>query len=247
MRTAAIVLIGNELLSGKIQDENAAWLARRLRTLGVDLRRISVVPDDPAAITDEVRRVHRAVDHVFTSGGVGPTHDDITLETIATAFDVPLVRDAELAALIAHYFGDRLQPDHLRMADVPEGCELIRTERMPWPVYNFREIYILPGVPKIFRAKFEAIAERFACGTIHLRNLYLNADEGSIAALLRQAQAEHDVMIGSYPRFDEADFRVRITVESRTPDAVDAAVVVLLAGLSPTAVVRVDAPISDRS
>lgn len=247
MRTAAIVLIGNELLSGKIQDENATWLARRLRGLGVDLRRISVVPDDPSAIIDEVRRVHAQVDHVFTSGGVGPTHDDITLATIAQAFGVPLVRDPDLAALIEYYFGDRLQPDHLRMADIPEGCALIRTEAMKWPVYNFREIYILPGVPKIFRAKFDAIADRFASGTIHLRNLYLDADEGSIAALLRAAQATHAVMIGSYPRFDAPDHKVRITVESREAEAVDAAIATLLGGLPAAAVVRADPPVSGRS
>lgn len=239
--TAAIVLIGNELLNGKFRDENAAWLAPRLRFLGVDLRRIVTVPDDEAEIVAEVRACAGRFDHVFTSGGVGPTHDDITLAAVAAAWGAPLVRRPELELLLRAHFKARLSEDHLRMADVPEGTVLLAGGEFPWPVVQFRNIYILPGVPEIFRLKFDAIAEQFRGERYFLRNLWLNSDEGAIAALLRSVETQYAVQIGSYPRIDRgADHRVRITVESRERERVDAAVSALLTGLPVEQVVRVD-------
>lgn len=241
MQTAAIVLIGDELLSGKVRDVNAEYLIPRLRALGVALRRVAIVPDERAAIEDEVRRAAALADVVFTSGGVGPTHDDVTIECIASAFGVPVVRHPELDAMLRQHFGERLRPDHLRMADVPEGTELIQGGELRWPVVKFRNVYILPGIPEIFRRKFDAIAERFRSGAFHLRCLYLNADEGSIAQALRDTQATHAVAIGSYPRIDAgAEYRVRVTVESREPEPVNAAVDALVRGLPPESLVRVD-------
>ncbi len=244
MPTAAILLIGNELLSGKIRDENASWLAGRLRSLGVSLRHICVVPDEPPAIIEALHRLHPAVDHLFTSGGVGPTHDDITLPTVAAAFGVGVQRDAELAGIIAAHFGERLRPEHLRMADVPEGSVLLWAGAMRWPVYTFRNIYILPGVPQIFRAKFDGIADRFASGAFYLRSLYLDADEGAIAAHLAYAQANFAVMVGSYPRIDDAGYRVRVTVEAKASAAVNTAVTWLCQQLTPAQIVRVDDPVT---
>jgi molybdenum cofactor synthesis domain-containing protein len=238
--TAAIVLIGNELLSGKIRDENAAYLIDRLRRLGVQLVRVTMVPDEPDAIIDEIRRVQPMVDHVFTSGGVGPTHDDITLQTIAAAFDVALVRNARLEGLLTKHFGERLRPGHLRMADIPEGSVLLwDTGPMRWPVYTFRNIYILPGVPEIFRSKFDAIAPRFADGAFYLRSVYLQADEGQIAQTLADVEQKFGVQIGSYPRLGHAEYKVRVTIEAREPAPVDAAVEALLTALPDAQVVRV--------
>jgi molybdenum cofactor synthesis domain-containing protein len=240
MRTAAIVLIGNELLSGKIRDENASWLTGRLRALGVQLRRVVMIPDEPEIIVDELRRLAPTVDDVFTSGGVGPTHDDLTIESVAAAFGVSIVREPRLEAILRAHFGERLRPDHLRMADVPEGTELIEGGDIRWPVVHFRNLWILPGVPQIFRAKFDAIASRFRDGAFFLRSVYLDADEGAVAPVLRDLQARFGVEVGSYPRIDEADHRVRVTIEARAAAPVDAAAAALLAALPVEQVVRAD-------
>lgn len=240
MRTAAIVLIGNELLSGKVVDTNAAWLIGRLRALGVDLRRVAVVPDVAGDIVDEVRRCSAAYHAVFTSGGVGPTHDDITLESIAAAFDVGLERHPRLEKLMRDHFGDRLTDDHLRMADLPAGTELIEGGEIRWPVIVVRNVWVLPGVPEIFRAKFDAVAERFRDGAFFLRSIWLDADEGTIARRLRAIEAEHGVAVGSYPRWGGADYRLRVTIEARKPDPVDAAMGALIAALPADWIVRVD-------
>lgn len=247
MRTAAIILIGNELLSGKVVDTNAAWLIGRLRALGVDLRRVVIVPDVEAEIVAEVRRCSEAFDAVFTSGGVGPTHDDITLPSIAAAFGVPLEREPSLEALMRRHFGERLTDDHLRMAELPRGTELIMGGPIRWPVICVSNVYVLPGVPQIFRAKFESIEERFRDGAFHLRSVYLNADEGTIAERLRALEADHGVSVGSYPRLGDDAFRVRVTVEARSAAPVDAAVDALLAACPPAWIVRVDAPLGAAS
>ena len=244
MSTAAIVLIGDELLSGKFVDENARYLIPRLRGLGVRLQRVSLIADEAEAIGDEVRRASAAVDHVFTSGGVGPTHDDITVPSIAAAFGVPVERPPALEALVRSYFGDRLTDAHLRLSEVPLGTELVYGDDLRWPVTVFRNIYILPGIPQIFRLKFESIAERFRDGEFHLRCLYLNADEGAIADLLRAAAQRFEaVSIGSYPRFGAEDHKVKITVEGREAALVNAVVEGLVESLPADSVVRYDPPL----
>lgn len=238
--TAAIVLIGNELLSGKIRDANAVYAIGRLRELGVQLKRLAVVPDEAEPIRTELRFAAERFDHVFTSGGIGPTHDDITLECVAAAFGVPLRRNRELETILREHFRERLNEDHLRMAEVPEGTGLIHGGEMRWPVLHFRNIYILPGIPEIFRAKFDAIAERFRAGGFWLRSVYLNADEGTIARHLRDLEARFPVRVGSYPRLDATDHRIRVTIEARDAAPVDAATDHLVAILEPTWIVRVD-------
>jgi len=239
---AAIVLIGNELLSGKIRDENAYYLAGRLRALGVSLRRVAVVPDEEAAIVDEVRRCASNYTYVFTSGGVGPTHDDITLPSIARAFDRPLVLEPALEAPLRAHFGARLTQGHLRMATVPEGTTLVRGEDFWWPAMVLHNVHILPGIPEIFRANFETLAPRFRAAPFYLASAYLDADEGTIADALEALERDFGVAVGSYPRIDaEADHRVRVTVEARERDAVERATAALLARLSDAArVIRVD-------
>ncbi|HUG35445.1 MAG TPA: competence/damage-inducible protein A, partial [Candidatus Limnocylindrales bacterium] len=155
-KTAGIVLIGNELLSGKVVDANASYLCRELRALGVEVRKIAVVPDEVDLIANEVREFSRAYDVVFTSGGVGPTHDDVTIEGVARAIGVPVVRDPRLVALIERYAKGRVNAARLRMAEVPEGAALIHAENLMFPAVVARNVHILPGVPEIFRQKFEA-------------------------------------------------------------------------------------------
>ena len=229
---AAILLIGNELLSGKIRDENAYWLCGALRALGVRVRHVAVVPDEEDAIVEALRRLSGAVDHLFTSGGVGPTHDDITLESVAAAFGVPLYEEPALATQLKAFFQARLTDAHLRMARIPEGSTLIQIPESPWPIYQFKNIYIFPGIPHILQRKFSAIAERFRASSFSLARLYLDADEGSIAALLEEVERRYAVEIGSYPRTRrEEHHRVLITIEAKDEARVEAAVEELITSL----------------
>lgn len=241
MKNAAIILIGNELLTGKIRDENGYYLMRRLRGLGVELGRLVVVPDVEGEIVAELRHCSTTYDFVFTSGGVGPTHDDITLESIAAAFGVGIERNPTIETVLRDHFQDRITPAHLRMADLPVGMTLLEDEAIRWPVLVYKNVYVLPGIPQLFRAKFEAIADRFRHGQFFLRSLYLQQDEAEIATLLADVEREHGVSIGSYPRWGGADYRLRITIESRDAATVDNAAAALLAGLDPNSVVRFDA------
>src|SRR5436189_1651822 len=156
-KTAGIILIGNEILSGKIADVNAAYLCRELRQLGVDVRRISVVPDEVELIAREVVAQSRDFDVVFTSGGVGPTHDDVTIEGVARAMGVPVVRHPRLVATLERYYRDKVTDAALRMAEIPEGAELITGNGLRFPNVAMRNVYVLPGVPEIFRRKFDAM------------------------------------------------------------------------------------------
>jgi molybdenum cofactor synthesis domain-containing protein len=223
---AAILLIGNELLSGKVVDENARYLTRELRELGVTLARIEVIPDDAADITATVRALSARHDYVFTSGGVGPTHDDVTLAAVGAAFGMPLARNAELEALLRAGMGARLHERDLVMADVPTGARLEHGARgsSSWPVVVVENVWILPGVPSIFRRKFESVRERFRAAPIHARAVYSREGEGPIAAFLDEVVAAYpSVEVGSYPHLDAPDYRVKITLDGRDRAAVDAA------------------------
>lgn len=244
-RTAAIVVIGNEVLSGKVREENAAFLIGRLRELGVELKRIFVVPDEQDAIVDAVRATYRKYDHVFCSGGIGPTHDDITVESVALALDVPVVRSPALVELIERHHRERhpdgsLPPEAYRLAEVPQGARLIQHAGIWYPAIAFEELYLLPGVPMLFRHQFDALADRFRDAPFHLRELYLSVGEVTITAALDAVVARHpDVAMGSYPRFDaEADYRVKLTVESRDAAAVQRAFEDLKASLPRGAILR---------
>src|SRR5689334_12761079 len=189
---AAILLIGNELLSGKVEDENARYLTRELRELGVTLARVEVIPDVADEISETVRALSERYDLVFTSGGVGPTHDDVTLPAVAAAFGMDVARNPELEALLRAGAGERLHERDLRMADVPTGARLEYGPRGPgasWPVVVVRNVWILPGVPKIFRRKFETIRELFRTAPIHARAVYSREGEGPIAAILDEVVA----------------------------------------------------------
>ena len=155
--TAGAVLIGNELLSGKVHESNLIELARTLRALGIALRRVVMVPDEISEIAEEVRAQNRAFDVVFTSGGVGPTHDDVTIEAIASAFGASVEIDPTMESLLKNAYGDRMTEGHRRMALVPAGAELATTPEILWPTVVYRNIWILPGVPHIFAMKMSLV------------------------------------------------------------------------------------------
>ncbi|MBI2526983.1 MAG: competence/damage-inducible protein A [Candidatus Rokubacteria bacterium] len=239
-KTAGIVLIGNELLSGKVADVNASYLCRELRALGVTVRRISVIPDEADLIAAEVTAQSRAFDVVFTSGGVGPTHDDVTIEGVARAVGVPVVRDPRLVELLRGFYQDRLTDARLKMAEVPQGAELEAGDRLRFPAIGIRNIYILPGVPEIFRQKFEALKERFREPPFFLTAVFVNMGEGTLADYLNDLLRRHpDLMLGSYPEFSNPEYKVKVTLESKNRELMERAVAELLGELPSDAVVRV--------
>jgi FAD synthetase len=240
-KTAGILLVGNEILSGKIEDANAAYLCRELRVLGVDVRRITVIPDEVDVIAREVLAASGEFDIVFTSGGVGPTHDDVTIEGVARAMKTRVVRHPALVATMERHYGDRVTEAHLKMADVPEGAELVPTEGRRFPTIVVRNVYILPGVPEIFRQKFEAIRDRFRDDPIHLKSVFVRIGEGTLTAYLNELLERFPaLMLGSYPEFSNPDYRVKVTLESRDRAYVDEALAEFLRRLPGDAIVRVD-------
>lgn len=241
MSTAAIILVGDEILSGKIRDENAHFLIGELRGLGVDLRRIAVVPDVLGDIAAAVGEAAARYDHVFTSGGVGPTHDDLTMEGVARAFGARVVRHPQLEALLRGYYGERLEERNLRMADIPDGAHFeVGDGGMGWPVIAMRNVYILPGVPELFKRKFLSIRERFRERPFHLRAVFTSSEEGAIAHHLDRIVAAYaTVQVGSYPSFASSEYKVKVTVEGKDADAVTAACDELVRALG-AAVVRVE-------
>jgi molybdenum cofactor synthesis domain-containing protein len=240
--TAGIVVIGDEILSGKFADENAAFLIRELRDLGVDLRRISIIPDDLDDIATTVPDFSRRFDLVFTSGGVGPTHDDLTISGIARGFGTGIIRHPDLERRVRAYWGEKLAGANLRLADVPEGAELVFGHDTTWPVVSYRNVYILPGVPALFKRKFVDIRDRFRTVPVVTARIYSLGDEGELAPHLDAVVAAHpSVKIGSYPRFSEKDFRVLLTLEGRDGAEVGAACTALAALLG-ALVVRTEGP-----
>lgn len=221
MPTAAGIIIGNEILTGKFADENGPFLIRRLRELGVDLKRLVTIADDRSVIAREVAYASEHFDHVFTTGGVGPTHDDVTLEAVAMAFDETVVAHPDLMKLLD---AAGLSDFHSqRMATVPQSTELLWDGNVSFPVVSVRNVYVFPGVPKLFRLKFEGLAHRFSGPAILTRRLYTPRRESEIAAVLADAQDSWpDVDIGSYPRFGGEPWKVIVTLESRDATAVEA-------------------------
>jgi len=240
-KTAGILLIGNEILSGKITDSNAAYLCRELRALGVEVRRITVIPDEIDLIAAEVRAFSAAYDVVFTSGGVGPTHDDVTIEGVARALDVPVIREPRLVEVLERYFKGQLNEARLKMAEVPQGAELTADGALVFPAVVVRNIYILPGVPEIFRQKFDSLKERFRETPFHLCCVYVSIGEGTLADHLNAVLAAHpDLMLGSYPEFANPDYKVKVTLESKDRALMEQAVAELLGRLPADAVIRVE-------
>jgi molybdenum cofactor synthesis domain-containing protein len=242
MATAGIIVIGDEILSGKFVEENAQFLIGELRALGVDLRRVVFIPDVADDIVEAVLDLSARYTHVFTSGGVGPTHDDVTMVAIARAFETSIVRHAELEQRVRAYWGDKLVEPNLRLADIPDGAELVYGKDAVWPVVAYRNVYILPGVPALFRRKFVDIRDRFRTEVVTIARIYIDADEGQIANDLDAAVAAHaSVKIGSYPRFSEKDFKVLVTLEGRDAADVGAAFALLVERIG-ARVVRSEAP-----
>lgn len=214
--TAAMLVIGDEILSGRTREANAYHLAGRLSPLGIDLREIRVVPDDHDGIVTALRALSAAHTHVFTSGGIGPTHDDITADAVAAAFDVEVeVRDEARAMLQAAVGASRtLTAEHLRMARIPRTATLIDNRISGAPGFSIANVHVMAGVPSIFVAMLDAVLPQLEAGRPVLSDeLRFEVGEGRIAAPLRELAAElPDLSIGSYPFHDGSTYGTNIVV-----------------------------------
>jgi molybdenum cofactor synthesis domain-containing protein len=198
--TSGIIIIGDEILSGMVQDQNAFFMAGELKSLGVALRRIVVTPDEIEEIAKTVKGFSEEFDYVFTSGGVGPTHDDVTIEGVSRAFGVRTVPNAFLLDLLAQRYGEKIPRERRKTVLVPEGAELIKVDGLKFPLLKFRNVYIFPGIPKLLREKFTALESGFQGESLYLKKVSVDEEESQITALLNRVVNRHNgVKIGSYP------------------------------------------------
>src|SRR5579864_2477040 len=215
MVTACVLIIGNEILSGRTQDANLAFLAQGLNEVGIRLREARVIPDDTETIVATVNEVRAKFDYVFTTGGIGPTHDDITSASVAQAFGVPLILHPEAKRILeSHYPPGGLNEARLRMAQVPEGAVLLPNPISRAPGFRIGNVFVLPGVPQIMQAIFNELKHRLQGGDRMLsRSVSCALGEGTIARDLAALQQRYgDLEIGSYPYFRRSDFGVTLVV-----------------------------------
>ncbi len=214
--TVSLLLIGTELLTGKIVDTNGAHAIRQLNALGATTLEVRIVLDTTEVIAGAINELRAKSDFLITSGGIGPTHDDLTMDAVGEAFGVSSVHRPDLQDHIDRVFGDDEQKHRVwsRMASVPDGCELLHEKGLFWPVYRIQNVFVLPGVPQIFVRQFDFIKDQFRGSPKSLTVLYMSVGEGKIAEPLSAATTRFPgVDFGSYPVIDSSEFRTRITVE----------------------------------
>jgi molybdenum cofactor synthesis domain-containing protein len=240
-KTAGIVIIGNEVLSGKTRDTNSHFFCTELRQLGVELQKISTIQDDIEIIGKEVAAFSKRFDYVFTSGGVGPTHDDVTIEGVAHGLGLKVVRHPDIERRMRLRLGDQVNEARLRMANVPEGATLLATEAPFAAIVKIRNIYIFPGIPRILEERFHAIKETFRDTPYYLKNVYVRYGEGVIASILNDLLVKFpNLMLGSYPVLDVPDYKVKVTLESKDANYLEQALRAFIATLPADAVHRLD-------
>ena len=215
--TAAIMVIGDEILSGRTKDKNIGWLAEQLNAQGIQLVEARVIADKKKIIVETVQALSKDYDLVFTSGGIGPTHDDITTDAIAAAFEVRVICHPEAERrLIAHYANTNLEFNAARkkMADIPDTASLIDNPLSAAPGYIIGNVHVLPGVPRILQAMFEGLKSKLPGGIVMTRiTVRCSTGEGNIAMILADVEAHHDgVSIGSYPYMKPGHFGTAVVV-----------------------------------
>lgn len=243
--SVAGLVIGNEVLTAKVQDANGALLIRRLRERGIALTSLHLVPDEVDALVEAVGLARRRARFVITSGGVGPTHDDVTVRAVALALHRPVVRLPELEGHLRAHYGARPMPEAaLRMAEAPAGSVLLPSDDARFPVVACDGVFLLPGIPELFRVQLEAVLGHLPGQPLALGQLFLGVGEPEIARALDQvALALPQVALGSYPTWgDAAGYRVKLTVEHRDAELVRHALAELRAVLPPGAILREELP-----
>ena len=236
--TAAVLVIGDEILSGRTKDKNIGYIAEYLTAIGIDLREVRVVPDVEDEIVAAVNALRARYDHVLTTGGIGPTHDDITADAIAKAFGVPIDFDPRAVAILEARYGKAdLNEARMRMARLPAGASLIDNPVSKAPGFTIGNVHVMAGVPSIMQAMLDALAKELPTGRkMHSRSVPAGMGEGRIAAPLGAIQAAHpDVAIGSYPSFDPVTgFNTTIVLRSRDEEKLavaEAAVIAMVAAI----------------
>jgi molybdopterin-biosynthesis enzyme MoeA-like protein len=240
--TAAFLLIGNELLSGKVAEANLQPLAQLLRRRGIALQRVVAVADDEHAIATEIADLSRRFTWVFTSGGVGPTHDDVTIDGVARGFGVTVTLAPELVAMLRAHYGERLTDERLRMAKVPDTAELLVAGDIVWPTVRMRNVWILPGIPEVFRMKLAVVAAHLPEHAAFIsRAVYTKIEESTLVALIDATVAAFaDVEIGSYPKWFDDTYKTKVTFDGRDPARLESALRHFVALLPEGGIVRID-------
>jgi len=216
--SAAILVIGDEILSGRTKDKNIGYIAEYLTAIGIDLSEVRVVPDVEARIVTALNALRAEYDYVFTTGGIGPTHDDITADCIAKAFGVPIDVDPRAVAMLKERFSDAdLTPARLRMARIPAGADLVPNAVSKAPGFRIENVIVMAGVPSIMQSMLDAVAPSLATGQKMLsETIDAGLPEGAVAEPLGAiAKANPDAIIGSYPTFDGTRYTTRLVVRSR--------------------------------
>jgi len=224
VRSVGILIVGDEILSGEIADENGPWLIGRLGGEGVRTVRQVVVPDDVDEIGSELARLRGLADAVVISGGIGPTHDDVTRPAVARALGLSLEHHAEAEERIRGFYGAAVTDAELSMAQVPAGARLVSGKKTGTFGFALSGIYVLPGVPFLFRDLIEGIAQDFGGAPLHKQTLRSDLREGEIAHVLAALQSDTpDVAVGSYPVCDDGCWHVRIVLRGADREQVEAA------------------------
>ncbi|WP_274423920.1 competence/damage-inducible protein A [Chelativorans sp. YIM 93263] len=226
--TAAMVVIGDEILSGRTKDQNIGHLADILTAVGIDLKEVRIVADDEGAIVEAVNILRARNTYVFTTGGIGPTHDDITADAIARAFDLPCDYEEKAFRMLEEHYAKRgieFSEARKRMARMPEGAKHIPNPISIAPGFNVENVYVMAGVPAIFQAMLDALLPTLKVGT-KLISVAVPSPlpEGTMGGALGQIQQAHpDTIIGSYPKYEEGRFWTEVVVRSRSEEALKAA------------------------
>ena len=250
--SAGILIIGDEILKGHTQDSNSHFLLKRLWSLGVKVKAVSVVPDDIEEIASQVRDFSSRFNFVLTSGGIGPTHDDVTMAAIARAFNEPLVQNKCLTEVLVNLYNvhdaSQLNKFVLKMALIPEASEVKRDLENPanaFPLISLQNVYIFPGVPKYLRSQFDQFSKVFSNeeNMFYLQKFYLSVEESTIAEELQQVHDKYGnkVHLGSYPEVGHSKFKTKLTLESLKPKILEQASEYLKTLLPDNAVVSVEA------
>ncbi|MBP0615897.1 competence/damage-inducible protein A [Jiella sp. KSK16Y-1] len=223
-----MLAIGDELLSGRTKDKNIAHLAEVMTLLGIDLKEVRIVGDEPHMIADTLNTLRRSYDLVFTSGGIGPTHDDITADAVAAAFGLPVIEHPDAVARLETYYAGRqmeFTPARRRMTRTPKGASLIDNSVSVAPGFRIDNVFVMAGVPGVFQAMLSSLLDVLPAGEpLKSRAVPCPFGEGDIGDALGAIAKQHpNVVIGSYPKFDGERYSTEIVIRSRDEAALDAA------------------------
>jgi molybdenum cofactor synthesis domain-containing protein len=224
--TAGILVIGDEILSGRTKDKNIGFIAEYLTNIGIDLKEVRVVSDDEPEIIAALDALRKRYNYVFTTGGIGPTHDDITADAVAKAFGVKIDHHPEVVARFQERFGADLNEARLRMARIPDGADLIQSATILAPGFKIDNVIVMAGVPSIMQAMMDIVSPKLKSGVRMLSDtVRANAREGDVGGPLREiAKAHPDAIIGSYPFMDDQGKpNTNLVVRSRDQDKLNAA------------------------